>query len=426
MTTFSTNLDQASLQQLHASLKKEFDLLKSAKLDLDLTRGKPNAEQLNLSDKLDGILGGNFVSPSGVDTRNYGGLDGIPEAKAFFAPILQVKPEEVLIGGNSSLTLMYDTICFAYLFGLAGGGAWKNEAKIKFLCPVPGYDRHFSICEAFGIEMIPVTMDANGPVMDEVEKLVKSDPSIKGIWCVPRFSNPSGIVYSNDTVERMAKLGQIAAKNFRIFWDNAYAIHPIEAGAQELAPIMALCRKHGTEDSVLQFGSTSKITLAGAGLAYMSASVANLNAIRKALGIKAIGPDKVNQLRHLKFLGDEAGLHSLMQKHAAILKPRFAAVLNALDANFTNSSALTWTHPKGGYFVSVDTQPGLAKKVVALSAELGVKLTPAGATFPYGKDPQDTNIRIAPSFPKQAEIEKAMEVFVLCVKLASVEKALAG
>lgn len=414
-----------ALTDIHNSLQQEFSALKSAGLNLDLTRGKPSADQLSLSNAMDGILQGNYKTASGEDTRNYGGLDGLAEAKAFFAQVLQVNNDEILIGGNSSLTLMYETLLFAYLFGLAGeGSAWKNESSIKFLCPVPGYDRHFSICEELGIEMVPVAMDSNGPVMDDVEALIKADPAIKGIWCVPRFSNPTGIVYSDETVDRIAQLGKIASNNFRVFWDNAYAIHTLEDGAAELAPIMDACRKHGTEDSVLQFGSTSKITFAGAGLAYMGASPANLAAIKKHLGITSIGPDKINQLRHLKFFGDQQGLLQHMRKHAELLKPRFDAVLQQLDANFAGSDVLSWETPQGGYFVSVDTQPGLAKKVVALAAELGVKLTPAGATFPYGNDPQDNNIRLAPSFPTLAEIERAMEAFVLCVKLATVEKAL--
>lgn len=428
MNPFHVNkLDTVALNQLHEALKQEFIVLKNAGLNLDLTRGKPSTDQLSLSDKMDGILSGNYISDSGTDTRNYGGLDGLAETKEFFSHVLNVNTDEVLIGGNSSLTLMYETISFAYLFGVNGpDSAWKKEKSIKFLCPVPGYDRHFSICEELGIEMIPVAMNEDGPIMDTVEELVKNDPTIKGMWCVPRFSNPSGIVYSDNTVERIAKLGKIAASNFRVFWDNAYAIHTIEDDAKELAPIMAYCRQHGTEDSVIQFGSTSKITFSGAGLAYLGTSAANLKTINKHMGIKSIGPDKVNQLRHLKFFNAQHSLQQHMQGHAALLKPRFAAVLNSLDANFTNSDALSWTHPKGGYFVSVDTQPQLAKKVVAMAAELGVKLTPAGATYPYGKDPEDKNIRIAPSFPKQAEIEKAMEVFVLCVKLATVEKALAA
>jgi len=424
--TFNSS-DKAALTQLHADLKAEFLQLKEAKLNLDLTRGKPSSDQLSLSNSMESVLQGKYITESGEDTRNYGGLDGLPEAKAFFAPLLQVNPNEVLIGGNSSLTLMYQAVMFAHVFGITGpDSAWNKEKDIKFLCPVPGYDRHFSICEAFGISMIPVSMNDDGPNMDEVEALIKQDKSIKGMWCVPRFSNPSGIVYSKDTVERIAKLGNIASANFRVFWDNAYSIHTLSNNAPQLASIMDFCRQHGTEDSVLQFGSTSKITFAGAGVAYMGASSNNLNGFKKHLGVSSIGPDKINQLRHLNFFADKNSLEKHMQAHADLLNPRFNAVLSRLDKHFNGSNALSWTIPEGGYFVSVDTQEGLAKKVGALAAELGVKLTPAGATFRYGKDPKDTNIRIAPSFPKLADIEKAMDAFVLCVKLATVEKALAA
>lgn len=428
MNAFNVNAaDKSTLEQLHTELSQQFNNLKSAGLSLDLTRGKPGSEQLDLSNTMDGILAGNYISDSGADTRNYGGLDGLPEAKALFAQALNSQPENILIGGNSSLTLMYQTILFAHIFGLAGDdSAWNKEETVKFLCPVPGYDRHFSICEDLGIEMLPVAMNANGPDMDQVEALIKQDSTIKGMWCVPRFSNPTGITYSDETVDRIAQLGKIASSNFRVFWDNAYALHILEADAECLAPISAASRKHGTEDSVLEFGSTSKITFAGAGLAYLSASSANLKAVKQHLGITSIGPDKVNQLRHLKFFGDFSGLTSHMQKHADILKPRFDIVLNILRDNFGDNDALTWTEPKGGYFVSVDTRPGLAKRVVELAAELNVKLTPAGAPFPYGKDPEDSNIRLAPSFPSVEEIEQAMLAFAVCVKLATVEQALAA
>lgn len=428
LNTFSVDTaDRKTLTALQQELQQQFEVLKSAGLNLDLTRGKPGTEQLDLSNKMDGILDGIYTSESGVDCRNYGGIDGIAEAKTLFAQALNTQPENILIGGNSSLTLMYQTILFAHLFGLNGtDSAWNKEESVKFLCPVPGYDRHFSICEELGIEMIPVAMDENGPIMDEVEAKIKADPAIKGMWCVPRFSNPTGITYSTDTVERIAQLKNIASANFRVFWDNAYALHVIEDNAQPLSAISTACKKHHSEDSVIEFGSTSKITFAGAGLAYMASSQTNLSAMKKHLGISSIGPDKVNQLRHVKFFGDINGLKNHMQKHADILKPRFDKVLSILSNAFENSDALRWTVPQGGYFVSVDTQEGLAKRVVALAGELNVKLTPAGAPFPYGKDPSDSNIRIAPSFPSVNEIEKAMEAFVICVKLATVEKALAA
>lgn len=423
-------VDQASKEQLQAllaDLESQYAQLKAAKLSLDLTRGKPSSAQLDLSNSMDTVLQGNFKGSDGTDTRNYGGLDGLPEAKALFSQMLGVKPEETLIGGNASLTLMFQTLNFAHNFGVRGAAsAWNKEGKIKFLCPVPGYDRHFAICEELGIEMIPVNMDENGPDMDQVESLVKADKLIKGIWCVPRFSNPSGIVYSDAVVERIAGLGKIAGPNFRVMWDNAYCIHALQRGAPALANVMDLARKHGTEDSLFIFGSTSKITFAGAGLAFMGASVENLKHFKKHLGIVTIGPDKVNQLRHVKFFGDFNGLLAHMDKHAELLKPRFDAVISHLDSGIKNTDMGSWTVPQGGYFVSFDARPGLAKEIVKLADEVGVKLTPAGATFPYGKDPEDRNIRLAPSFPSLADINKAMEVFVLCVKLASVRQKLAA
>lgn len=416
---------QAELQSLLSELEGQYATLKASKLSLDLTRGKPNSAQLDLSDALDGILKGNFKAIDSTDARNYGGLDGLPEAKALFAQMLGVSPAETLIGGNASLTLMYQTLAFAHQFGVRGKGtAWNQSGDIKFLCPVPGYDRHFAICEELGIQMIPVAMNNDGPVMDEVEALVKADKNIKGIWCVPRFSNPSGIVYSKNTVDRIATLAKIAGDNFRVMWDNAYAIHTLHDGAPELANIMEIAKANGTQDSILLFGSTSKITYAGAGLAFMGASEENLKHFKKHLGVATIGPDKINQLRHVKFFGNYDGIISHMRKHAELLKPRFDAVIEHLNKGFANSDFGDWTVPEGGYFVSFDTRNGLAKDVVKLADEAGVKLTPAGATFPYGKDPQNRNIRIAPSFPTLADINKAMEVFVVCVKLASVRQKL--
>jgi aspartate/methionine/tyrosine aminotransferase len=422
-----TNASVAQLREWEAALTKEYDAIKAAGLALDLTRGKPSADQLALSDALDGILAGNYKDEDGTDVRNYGGLDGLKSAKNLFAQLMDVGTDEILIGGNSSLTLMYQAQEFAMYYGLPGSAPWHAEVvntdkKIKFLAPVPGYDRHFGVSSHIGIELIPVAMNDNGPDMDQVEALVKADPLIKGIWCVPRFSNPSGIVYSNEVVERFAKLGKIAGKGFRIFWDNAYAVHTLDANAPQLANLLALTKKYGTEDSVYMFGSTSKITFAGAGVSYMAASPANLKEFQKHLGQGQIGPDKVNQLRHVKFLKSVDGVHALMRKHAELLKPRFDAVLTRLEAL---QGLGTWTVPQGGYFISFDTLPGLAKTVVKLAAEAGVKFTPAGATYPGGNDPQDSNIRFAPSFPKVAEIEKGTDVFVTCVKLASVRQELA-
>jgi DNA-binding transcriptional MocR family regulator len=421
LSTFCpSNATQESLN----TLKAEFEQLKSQGLALDLTRGKPGNEQLSLSESMDGILKGDYTI-NGTDTRNYGGLDGIQAVKDLFAPALGVSSDDIIIGGNASLTMMYQMILFAYLFGLDGEqSAWKNLSAPKFICPVPGYDRHFSICEELGIQMITVDTDHNGPDMDAVEALLKADQDIIGMWNVPRFSNPSGSVYSDEVVERIANLGQIASPSFRVFWDNAYAVHIIDKAAQPLCPISQLTALHGTEDSVVQFSSTSKITFAGAGIAFMAASEKNRTAYVKHLGISSIGPDKINQLRHLKFFVDSDGLSTHMDQHAAILKPRFDAVLNHLNKHFSGSDALSWTVPTGGYFVSVDSEAGLAQRVVDLAGECGVKLTPAGATFPYGKDPLNRNIRLAPSFPSVEDINTAMQIFCVCVKLASTENAL--
>lgn len=415
----------AQLQQWEQELAEDYARFKARNLNLDLTRGKPSSEQLTLSDALDGILKGNYQSASGVDTRNYGGLDGLPETKALGEQIMGVPAANVLAGGSSSLTLMHQAVMAAYYFGLSGpDSAWQKAGKVKFLCPVPGYDRHFAICEQMGIEMINVAMDSNGPDMDEVEKLVKSDPNIKGIWCVPKYSNPSGVVYSDTTVQRIAALGKIAGPHFRVFWDNAYAIHDLSSNPPQLANIFNLCEKLGTQDSVLQFASTSKITHAGSGVAFMGASAANLKGFQKVLGILTIGPDKVNQLRHVQFFAKPGSLQEHMQKHAAIIKPRFASVLKHLQAAFGDNDLGTWESADGGYFISFDTRAGLAKEVVRLAGEAGVKLTPAGATYPYGQDPQDRNIRIAPTVPTVEQVDVAMQVFVLCVKLASVRQAL--
>ncbi|BFM10748.1 aminotransferase class I/II-fold pyridoxal phosphate-dependent enzyme [Simiduia litorea] len=422
------NLNNASkdqLRQWEQQLSAEYDAIVAKKLSLDLTRGKPSSEQLSLSDGLDGILKGNYKSLDGTDTRNYGGLDGLAEARELGAHIFGVKPAEVLAQGNSSLTLMFQCLITAVEFGFTSTeSAWSKAERMKFLCPVPGYDRHFTLCEQLNIDMIPVAMTANGPDMDQVEALVQADSSIKGMWCVPKYSNPTGVIYSDEVVERIAKLGKIAGNGFRVFWDNAYAVHDL-AAALPLANIMEFCRAHSTEDSVLQFASTSKITHAGAGVAFVAMSEANLKGFRKFLNAQSIGPDKVNQLRHMRLLPTIDALNAHMQKHARILQPRFDAVLKALDDAFTGTDLGTWEKPAGGYFVAFDTRPHCAKDVVRLAAEAGVKLTPAGATFPYGKDPQDCNIRIAPSVPSVQEVVGAMEVFVTCVKLVAVRQQLA-
>jgi DNA-binding transcriptional MocR family regulator len=421
-------LDKATLTQLQqweSQLAADYQTILGKKLNLDLTRGKPSSDQLDLSDALDGILKGNYLAADGTDTRNYGGLDGLPEAKQLGANIMGVDATSVLVGGSSSLTLMFQAALTAYQFGLKdAASAWKHEADVSFICPVPGYDRHFTICEQLGIKMITVAMTSTGPDMDAVEALVKTDKSIKGLWCVPKYSNPTGVVYSNDTVERIAKLGQSAAANFRVFWDNAYSVHDLTEPALQLASITEACRRNGTEDSVLQFASTSKITHAGAGVAFMAASHTNLSGFKKALSAATIGPDKVNQIRHTRFLPDRATLLAHMKKHALLLTPRFDTVLQSLSSAFDHSDLGSWEKPSGGYFVSFDTRKNCAKETVRLAAEAGVKLTPAGATYPYGKDPEDRNIRIAPSVPTVPEVVEAMKVFVLCVKLASVRQKL--
>ncbi len=420
------NAPKDQLLQWEQSLSQDYEAIKAKGLNLDLTRGKPSAEQLSLSDALDGILQQNYITESGIDARNYGGLEGIPEARQFGEQLMGVPAAQILAGGNSSLTLMFQWASTAYFFGLEGSdSAWQKEGDVKFLCPVPGYDRHFSICEQLGIEMVNVPMTSDGPDMDAAEAMIKADSSIKGMWCVPKYSNPTGVVYSDETVKRIAKLGKIAGKGFRVFWDNAYAVHDLSSNPPQLANIWEATLAEGTEDSVIQFASTSKITHAGAGIAFAAASDANLAGFKKALGVQTIGPDKVNQLRHAKFFAVPNSLNAHMQKHADIIKPRFKSVLDHLSEAFGDNDLGTWESADGGYFISFDTQDGLAKTVVQLAADAGVKLTPAGATFPYGKDPKDSNIRIAPTVPTVAQVDEAMKVFVLCVKLASVRKALA-
>jgi DNA-binding transcriptional MocR family regulator len=423
-------LDNASVAQLReweSQLTEQYQAILAKKLNLDLTRGKPSAEQLNLSDELDGLLKGNYIAADGTDTRNYGGIDGLPEAKQLGANIMGVEPANVLVGGSSSLTLMFQMMLTAHQFGLKdAASAWKNEGEVKFICPVPGYDRHYTVCDQLGIKMINVPMTSTGPDMDAVEALLKTDKSIKGMWCVPKYSNPTGVVYSDETVERIAKLGQIASANFRVFWDNAYSVHDLTTDAPQLASILDATRRNGTEDSVVQFASTSKITHAGSGVAFVAASAANLAGFKKFLNSCTIGPDKVNQIRHTRFLPNKEALLAHMGKHAALLNPRFDAVLTALSKAFDGTDLGAWEKPVGGYFVSFDTRKNCAKETVRLAAEAGVKLTPAGATYPYGKDPEDRNIRIAPSVPTVPEVVGAMEVFVTCVKLASVKQQLAS
>lgn len=426
-------MDAAALARAEAELELRYVALQTEGLNLDLTRGKPAGDQLELGAALDGALDGGYRSEDGTDTRGYGGSDGIAEARRLGAEWLGLAPEEILAGGNSSLTLMYLFLLGAHRFGLDGPGSarvnawvddWADDAGgARFLCPVPGYDRHFSICEDLGIEMIPVPMTGEGPDMDRVEALVAADPEIRGMWCVPRFSNPTGETYSAATVRRIAALGRIAAPGFRVMWDNAYAVHPLAANGPALENVMTHCRAVGTEDSVVQFGSTSKVTFAGAGISFFGGSRRNVDWFRARLSVMTIGPDKVNQLRHMRLLPDMDAVRAHMDHHANLLRPKFDCVRRRLEEGLGNLGMGRWTDPAGGYFVSFWTKPGLAKETVGLAAEAGVRLTPAGAAFPYGDDPEDSHIRLAPSFPPLAEVNRAMEVFVTCVKLAAVRDA---
>ena len=421
-----SDMSKEELLTLKAQLDKEFADIKAQGLALDMSRGKPAADQLNLSMELMDVLGSDsdLKCETGVDCRNYGVIDGIPEAKRLLGEMSEVDPEHIIIYGNSSLNVMFDSIARSMTHGVMGNTPWCKLDKVKFLCPVPGYDRHFKITEFFGIEMINVPMTPQGPDMDMVEKLVSEDSAIKGIWCVPKYSNPQGYTYSAETVDRFAHL-KPAALDFRIYWDNAYSIHHLYDDRQDfLVEILEACAKAGNPDLVYKFTSTSKVSFPGSGIAAVAASKANLEDFRKYMQIQTIGHDKLNQLRHVRFFKDLEGLHAHMRKHADILRPKFEMVLDTLDRELSGLGIGEWTKPHGGYFISFDSMEGCAKAIVAKAKEAGVVLTGAGATYPYGKDPKDSNIRIAPSFPTPEELGKAAEVVVLCVKLASVEKLL--
>ena len=407
-------------------LEQQYAEYKAKGLKLDMSRGKPAPEQLDLSiDMLLHCLDGDYKASNGIDCRNYGILDGIPEAKKLFEEMLNIGDDEIIVGGNSSLQLMYDTIIRALHFGVYGGDKpWGKCEKVKFLCPVPGYDRHFAICESLGIEMIPVDYKEDGPDMDVVEKLVAEDEEIKGIWCVPMYSNPTGITYSDEVVRRFAAL-KPAAKDFRIFWDNAYCVHHLSDDHDSLLNIIEECKNAGNPDMVFQFTSTSKISFPGGGLAVIVASKNNIDFIKNQMTVQTIGFDKLNQLRHCKYFKNFDGIKAHMKKHAAIIQPKFSVVLYVLNKEIAPLGIGKWVSPKGGYFVSFDAMEGCAKRIVSLAAEAGVVMTGAGATYPYGKDPKDSNIRIAPTFPSVDELRQAMEIFCVCVKLASVEKLLA-
>tara|TARA_Y100000589_G_scaffold217481_1_gene205110 strand:+ start:270 stop:1511 length:1242 start_codon:yes stop_codon:yes gene_type:complete len=407
-----------------ATLKEQFEEAKAKKLALDMTRGKPGSEQLDLTlPMLDLVTSSDYKTVGGADSRNYGGLDGIPEAKELFKNLLEVSStSEVVVGGNSSLTLMHDTIARCVSHGNSSSEKpWGKLESVKFLCPSPGYDRHFSICEHFGIEMITVENKDNDLDIDKIEELVAHDDSIKGIWVVPKYGNPTGTSVSDDIVDRLAKMNT-AADDFRIFWDNAYTVHHLSEDVDVIKNIFDASKSAGNPDRVFIVGSTSKITFAGSGVAAIGGSEANMNWFKKQLAISTIGPDKINQVRHTRFFGDINGLKNHMKKHAALIKPKFEMVNSILENRLGGRGLASWTNPKGGYFISLDTNEGCAKRVVSLAAEAGVKLTAAGATFPYKNDPRDTNIRLAPTLPSIEEIQQAMEIVCLCVEIADSEK----
>lgn len=420
------DLSKEELQSLQRELQEKFAKIKEEGISLDMSRGKPGADQLDLSLPMLDVLNSEsaFKGVQGMDLRNYGILEGITEIRELFGDLLEAPTDHVIVYGNSSLNVMYDLIAKAMIHGIAGNTPWCKLDKVKFLCPVPGYDRHFAITESFGIEMIAIPMDENGPDMDLVEQYVNNDVAVKGIWNIPKYSNPSGVVYSDEVVRRFANL-KPAAPDFRIFWDNAYAIHHVfvENKAQILN-IVEECEKAGNPDMYYELCSTSKITFPGSGVAALITSPANVADIKKYMTVQTIGHDKLNQMRHVKFFGNAEGVHAHMEKHAAILRPKFEAVLNTLEQELGGLEIGSWLKPLGGYFVAFDTLEGCAKRVVALCKEAGVVMTPAGSTYPYMNDPQDTSIRIAPTLPSSEELKKACEVFVLCVKLASVEKLL--
>lgn len=418
-------MNDSQLQAYHITLSRSYEEAQAQRLKLDMSRGKPCTEQLDLSAGLINCLGqDDYKTANGTDCRNYGGMDGIQEAKELFAWFLEVRPEELIIGGNSSLTMMYDLITKAMLHKIPGSQTpWGKLPQVKFLCPSPGYDRHFAICENLGIEMITINYQADGPDMDEVEKLVAADPAIKGIWCVPKYSNPTGVTYSDTVVKRLAAM-PAKAPDFRIFWDNAYTVHHLTETPDRLINILDACRQAGNPDRVFEFFSTSKISFPGAGIAMLASSETNIKWLKKQINIQTIGPDKLNQLRHVRFFKDQAGIESHMRQHAAIIKPKFDLVLEILEAKLGDKNLATWSKPRGGYFISLDTLPGCAQKVVAKAADAGVMLTPAAATFPYGKDPEDRNIRISPTFPPLSELQQAVELLTLCIELVSVEQEL--
>ncbi|MGN0960442.1 MAG: aminotransferase class I/II-fold pyridoxal phosphate-dependent enzyme [Coriobacteriales bacterium] len=429
MTTYA-QMTTEELQSELASLQDTYNSFKAKGLSLNMARGKPASSQLDLSMPMLDIMtsASDPHAADGSDLRNYGVLDGLPEAKELMASMLEDDPANVIVFGNSSLNIMYDTIARLWMFGTQGSTPWCKLDSVKFICPVPGYDRHFGVTQEFGIEMIPVPMNDDGPDMDAVEKLAAEDASVKGIWCVPKYSNPGGVTYSDEVVRRLASM-KTAAEDFRIMWDNAYTVHHLSADPaqqDQLLDIAKACAEAGTTERYYKFASTSKVTLPGAGIAAMAASPANIAEVKKRMGVQTIGHDKINQMRHVLFLKDAQGIAEHMAKHAAIIAPKFELVLSKLESGLTECGVGTWTKPRGGYFVSFDAAEGTAKRVVALAKEAGVTMTGAGATWPYKNDPQDSNIRIAPTLPPLEELDQALDVFVVCVKLAAVEKLLAA
>jgi DNA-binding transcriptional MocR family regulator len=426
MTVYA-ELDRAELVALQDSLLDRYQAFKARNLSLDMTRGKPSSEQLDLSiGMMAEDVSKQYVTEQGVDCRNYGGLDGISEAKSLFAEYLEVAEDEIIVGDSASLKMMHDTIMGALVYGMVDSEIpWGKLPTVKFLCPSPGYDRHFAVCQYLGIEMIPVAMDANGPDMDAVEELVANDESIKGIWCVPKYSNPTGITYADAVVDRLAAM-PTKARDFTIMCDNAYTVHHLTESPDNLKNFLAACKNGGNPERVFIYGSTSKVSFAGGGVAMMAGSRRNIEFVLSKMQFQTIGPNKLNQLRHVLFFKDMAGINEHMKKHAVILKPKFDAVLDVLDKELAGKDIASWSKPKGGYFISIDMMQDCAKAVVEMASGAGVKLTPAGATYPYGKDPEDLNIRIAPSFPVVKDVSTAMELVTICIQLVSIEKLLSG